>query len=97
METDACTEKPFTLYSVHVHQKWGWALAQRNHLHCITYIVYIINGGGRLHGHIGAYSGHYGNICVPCRPYSSALGRAKDTEIFRNMENFEKVCGSCMS
>ncbi len=46
---------------------------------------------------IGAYSGHCGDICVPCRPYSSALGRAKDTEIFRNMENFEKVCGSCMS
>ena len=29
----------------------------------------------------------------PCtnRPYSSMLGKAQGTEIFRNMENFEKV------
>lgn len=26
-----------------------------------------------------------------CRPYSSTLGKAQDTEIFRNMDNFEKV------
>ena len=25
------------------------------------------------------------------RPYSSTLGKAQDTEIFRNMDNFEKV------
>ncbi len=26
------------------------------------------------------------------RPYSSVLGQAKNTEIFRNMDNYEKVC-----
>jgi len=25
------------------------------------------------------------------RPYSSVLGQAKDTELYRNRENFEKV------
>ena len=30
-------------------------------------------------------------ICSRCRPYSSTLGKAEGTEIFRNADNFDKV------
>ena len=58
------------------------------HVHCMCVLIRPFI----LHLHIEVYKMSMYNVTYNfTRPYSSTLGKAKDTEIFRNMDNFEKV------